>query len=888
MGKDRLHRQEVKRVNAFEKQKKKVGKKVVRENLTQVSFSTRTIHMPKQAQMSTQHRSPETFPDLLSKVSHYNSSVRRDALNGLREVLIAHPHMVESASTLMALFERVLTPLTDPDPSVRAALLLLCQHLVQAVASGRLVPFTELLLAHTCRALTKINTSVQHDTLQFLDLWITCLPQTLAAHGDQLFQNLLGLISQESSQTEGARSLIVNPQSRLAQKKTRIDVMRRFLALAENLQAVAQSAATVSDEDEVVHDCTTPHAQPCLVYPSFMSEQPMASATTHTVLGQLGPLLSQGLLPIIFECWSEYVQTSSALMDATHSEEIAQMKVLADLTHVICTLLTETGDIEHRADDIAAQTTKHVLPHFPIAPQAKNAEQTRVFVSFDVRVCSLVSLLLPYVADHSAEALAGVLSEYLIGVFDALGESRADHTAGLYSLSTLTALLDSAKAAMQCPCDSDRLICSLFKLFSALPHDSVDKRLLVAFFQDLLVVDGLGLTADVKDGFDQWVLGLPKLLWELADSSPDTTECILDTLLFVGHRNMRSLSDQALYMDRIQSSSCFLFHAFAKKRHIFGPFLFLPMELQMRLALLWYNTEQLSESLLTAITHCIHIHSLDVNVVARILETLVCKFVVQQLPVTEDILGFLFNILVGFSSDDQDVFQSRASDAVHVLGLRLLDVSHVSLSDSKKRLLSTIPAALSDVSAVYARHLRLAELVRQALEQLRIEPTHFLDQMRALVAACLPVNTALAFASLLRRGSSAANLEAHQVATTLLSACILQATQTLDSSQLANSPPVLELIDSSLHDTTHFADVCAALTEHLAGCGTVQQFTTQLALWRGILLGSTTLPPSQAAATLPALRILKESSARFECESLVKLALVECTLRYGERFFPRW
>eukprot|EP00042_Codosiga_hollandica_P051662 m.638138 g.638138 ORF g.638138 m.638138 type:complete len:153 (-) comp58325_c0_seq14:1585-2043(-) len=130
--------------------------------------------------------------------------------------------------------------------------------------------------------------------------------------------------------------------------------------------------------------------------------------------------------------------------------------------------------------------------------------------------------------------------------------------------------------------------------------------------------------------------------------------------------------------------------------------------------------------------------------------------------------------------------------------------------------------------------------------------------MRALVAACLPVNTALAFASLLRRGSSAANLEAHQVATTLLSACILQATQTLDSSQLANSPPVLELIDSSLLDSTHFADVCASLTEHLvAGCGTVQQFTTQLALWRGILLGSTILPPSQAAATLPALRILK-------------------------------
>ncbi len=142
----------------------------------------------------------------------------------------------------MHVLERVPLLVTDAHAPVRHALLLLLRHMVPLIQPAALLPFTPLLLAHTCMAMTKLDHSIRQNALDFLDLWIEHVPSQVVAHAPRLLQNLLQLISQERTTEggEGTRSLIVNPHSKLVQQTARIAVMRRFHAI---LTIVGQGSA---------------------------------------------------------------------------------------------------------------------------------------------------------------------------------------------------------------------------------------------------------------------------------------------------------------------------------------------------------------------------------------------------------------------------------------------------------------------------------------------------------------------------------------------------------------------------------------------------------------------------------------------------------------------
>jgi hypothetical protein len=165
----------------------------------------------------------------------------------------------------MALFERVFPLMADAEQPVRHALLKLLKFVTAAVPTTQMVPYTPLLVAHTCRALTKLDAGVRHDALDFVDLWLACLPQHLMQHGDVLFANMLSLISSEKEGQDGARSLTVNPHSRLVQRQARIDVMRRFLSLVEVINSHSGTSALPQAQAPDM-----PHTSaPLVCYPSF-------------------------------------------------------------------------------------------------------------------------------------------------------------------------------------------------------------------------------------------------------------------------------------------------------------------------------------------------------------------------------------------------------------------------------------------------------------------------------------------------------------------------------------------------------------------------------------------------------------------------------------------
>ena len=278
----------------------------MRENLTKVDFKTKQINISvpelPASDALVNHRNL-TLKDLLTRLNHYNDGIRKDALAGLKELFEMHPDLLDEPSTLMHVFQVIGLVISDNTRVVRHALLALLQMIIPRVPATRLVPFAPILLAHTSRALTSMDPSVRHDALAFVDIWISHFPDQLVKYSENLMVNLLHLISAERSSKPGAaRSLIVNPQSRLVQQQARIDVMRRFLSILRMLVNQVDGAPTSSQTST---QFSWEQPAPLIVYPSHRPTSADFFAGDQHSTKEFIELICDGLVPVLFEVWSE-------------------------------------------------------------------------------------------------------------------------------------------------------------------------------------------------------------------------------------------------------------------------------------------------------------------------------------------------------------------------------------------------------------------------------------------------------------------------------------------------------------------------------------------------------------------------------------------------------
>ncbi|KAK0542401.1 rRNA processing protein, partial [Tilletia horrida] len=114
----------------FQKTKLKLGsgksKKVTAKTATDTSFKSRTIALPQQSITADKSqaivtRRNLTLDDLLTQSRHYNASIRKDSLFGLREILSLHPFLLSRPGVLPAVLSASLRLIPDEDPTVRKA-----------------------------------------------------------------------------------------------------------------------------------------------------------------------------------------------------------------------------------------------------------------------------------------------------------------------------------------------------------------------------------------------------------------------------------------------------------------------------------------------------------------------------------------------------------------------------------------------------------------------------------------------------------------------------------------------------------------------------------------------------------------------------------------------
>lgn len=179
------------------------------------------------------------FQDLLSQLHHYSSSVKQGALVGLRELLSAHPSLLEQhASVVLA---EVAALFTDKDGTVRAAGSRLLRLVAQCMPAERVAPFFPLLGAHLSCAMTHVSTGIQEDALRVLDVLLEHYPALLAQRHAVLLSNFLELISQRRMSgavdrgrvggeraEKGSYALAINTSRSVTAQQWRLTVLLRY------------------------------------------------------------------------------------------------------------------------------------------------------------------------------------------------------------------------------------------------------------------------------------------------------------------------------------------------------------------------------------------------------------------------------------------------------------------------------------------------------------------------------------------------------------------------------------------------------------------------------------------------------------------------------------
>ncbi|KAJ7103428.1 hypothetical protein B0H15DRAFT_812209 [Mycena belliarum] len=220
----------------FSKAKLKLGKgKKLANNAIDTSFKARSIALPtqsisldKDSDVPTTKRRL-TFDDLIVHLKHYSTGTRKDAIAGLREILDAHPEILESSLT--TLINAAVRVVGDEDAAVRKSLLELFAWVFPRISTEDLVPHATALLLFTTSAQTHIFPEIRVDAIRFLNLFLEHIPaatvagwdQSGSGNGGRVLEGYLGILSAGTKfgETDGpmkatsTASVVLTPGSKL-------------------------------------------------------------------------------------------------------------------------------------------------------------------------------------------------------------------------------------------------------------------------------------------------------------------------------------------------------------------------------------------------------------------------------------------------------------------------------------------------------------------------------------------------------------------------------------------------------------------------------------------------------------------------------------------------
>ncbi|KAN0043226.1 hypothetical protein ACTA71_010866 [Dictyostelium dimigraforme] len=185
----------------FKVKKKKLGKKPPpNPNLTVTTFKSRALNMPGQNIVEEKddlvnHRNL-TLKDLLTKLNHYNDQVKKDAVTGIRDLIMKHPSVL--FVHLGAIMNKLVEVINDLDKDVRHCTHNLISTILPMLDEISISPFIPLFSVYINSGMTHLKTSIRLDSLRLLDIFIDQYPNLVSRNCHQMIPNYIDLLKRVS------------------------------------------------------------------------------------------------------------------------------------------------------------------------------------------------------------------------------------------------------------------------------------------------------------------------------------------------------------------------------------------------------------------------------------------------------------------------------------------------------------------------------------------------------------------------------------------------------------------------------------------------------------------------------------------------------------------
>ncbi|KAJ7597117.1 hypothetical protein C8J56DRAFT_851089 [Mycena floridula] len=561
-------KQKKSKVADFTKTKLKLGKgKQVANNAVDTSFKARSIALPTQSIAAEKSNAPTTrrnlsFDDLVLQTRHFNAGTRRDAILGFRELFEAHPSLLSTSLTV--LFNTTARLIPDEDGPVRKTLLSFFLWAFPRIPTADLSPHAPLLLLYTTSAQTHIFPEIRVDAIRYLDIFLEFIPRQIVegwndeGHGNRILKGYLGLLNAGTQFDNGAAtstaSTVLSAASKLvvlesianflgqvlvldvdtipswclaASFKTR-DAYNRFdeLLRPDEKPLPRQWKHIVEDQDEDFIISVPIFTSPPSLIELHKIELDIDTTSSTSTLRHLSRALHSTLISTFLDCAPTAFSPSSTPSEQEVNLVIAVARIARCLYGGLLRGSQASSSSSYSPEDDLKVLLNYMTPYFPFRLDAggrKDMKTVQAFQDLNLIYCELSSLISSKKVAANTQTHIDRVKEYVLDLLDGMssGLSRPLSTAEYTSLiPTLWSLLEQRATSQQ-------VLHAITDHSVGLSSKSGLKRTTIEFVGSIILITtepqyiGPFRIEQKDDKIQQWILHLPKVLWEVGGTTPN-------------------------------------------------------------------------------------------------------------------------------------------------------------------------------------------------------------------------------------------------------------------------------------------------------------------------------------------------------------------------------
>eukprot|EP00761_Pharyngomonas_kirbyi_P010430 gb/GECH01010450.1/.p1 GENE.gb/GECH01010450.1/~~gb/GECH01010450.1/.p1 ORF type:complete len:933 (+),score=221.80 gb/GECH01010450.1/:1-2799(+) len=657
------------------KTRKKLGKTKKRKpNETKISYKSRNIYIPTQ-----NLRTPEDdalvnsrnlgLKDLTPQLKHYNASVRKDALNGIKELIEMHPVILHLH--MATIVHHSIPLLIDNDAAVRKQLVALFVLLYTSKNHRGMDVYVATMIVYVCSGLTDLTSGVRESALDLMQLMINHTAPSLFSYR----QKLLPLFK---------HALHLNKNNLVKQLKT----LGIFLRYVKSIfQSIKSRFSTIENKNVPSFQWTpklsqqsTLNTSPDLrsIHTVFWSSK---NQNTSTNSEQEAKLLQQEskyslrnsndtfqvfqeIQKVMVELWAESLKVPELNLDHIFSRKLVmdtlyeilrlfELQVEHEVHADIKQRSNLSGREEHEAkEEMREQRTRPVVhaiaEHLKlftvemlVEPKPSYSKtECELVDSSNISVLSVLSVMfgMEYKASTEWE------KTFLIAYLDYLVDTNIRREDYNKLLQIFERIYEQCSSELQ-----TKLWKRLTKGYLDAHSRSARKKLCVQFFSKIITQSSCSYMIPKQSVVEDWLSTLPRMLWDLGDDDPSLSMFLIETL----HTFARNPKLENLFAN-IQASILPFFYTQVHKKNevldIFGPFPKLPLHVQRHAVQLLFYFEAFNSHALKCISKCIARPEVNGEIASIVVEVLRHKNTGIDLP---EHVSFLMMIVLSSHSPEK-------------------------------------------------------------------------------------------------------------------------------------------------------------------------------------------------------------------------------------------